>query len=168
MLLNPEEFNPYYNPYILLSKYEDIIEGLTENLSSVVEFYDAIPDAKLDYAYASGKWTVKDILLHIIDTERIFVYRALRISRQDKTPMTGFEQDDYVVSGKAKDRSMDSLLNEYISVRKATIALFETFTDSQLKSIGVASDSPVSVRAIGYIITGHENHHNNIIKERYL
>lgn len=168
MLLDSNEYNPYYKPYILLAVHDDIVEGLSENLSLVTAFYNTIPDSKHDYSYAIGKWTVKDILLHIIDTERIFVYRALRIARQDKSPMSGFEQDDYVISGNANGRSMDSLIDEYISVRKATINLFKSFTENQLKSTGVASNSPVSVRAIGYIIAGHENHHNTVIKERYL
>jgi uncharacterized damage-inducible protein DinB len=100
-ILNPNEYNPYYSPYLRLTTSENIIEGLMKNLETVVTFYEAIPDEKLDYAYAEGKWTVKDILLHIIDTERIFAYRALRIARNDKTVMEGFEQDNYVLTGNA-------------------------------------------------------------------
>lgn len=168
MNLSPEEFNPYYLPYINLKTSEDIVEGLKLNLKSVVDFYQSIPNEKYDYAYADGKWTIKDILLHVIDTERIFAYRALRIGRNDQTPIIGFEQDDYVSNAKATRRSMDSLLEEYVAVRKATLSLFTSFNDEQFKYLGVASNSTVSVRAIGYIITGHENHHNNVIRERYL
>ncbi|MDG1661667.1 MAG: DinB family protein [Winogradskyella sp.] len=103
-----------------------------------------------------------------MDTERVFVYRAMRIARQDKTEMVGFEQDDYVDAGKANNRTINSLIEEYKAVRNATIVLFDSFSDEELKSIGKANGSPVSVRAIGYIITGHENHHNNVIRERYL
>lgn len=168
MNISHDEFNPYYLPYIQLSANQDIVLGLKKNVISVVDFYQNIPSEKLEHAYAEGKWTPKDILLHIIDTERVFVYRAMRIARQDKTEMVGFEQDDYVDAGKANNRTINSLIEEYKAVRNATIVLFDSFSDEELKSIGKANGSPVSVRAIGYIITGHENHHNNVIRERYL
>lgn len=168
MNISHDEFSPYYLPYIQLAANQDIVLGLKENVISVVDFYQNIPSEKLDHAYAEGKWTPKDILLHIIDTERVFVYRAMRIARQDKTEMVGFEQDDYVDAGKANNRTINSLIEEYKAVRNATIVLFDSFSDEELKSIGKANGSPVSVRAIGYIITGHENHHNNVIRERYL
>ncbi|GGI57402.1 DinB family protein [Winogradskyella haliclonae] len=168
MQLPQEEFNPYYLPYINSATSSDLVGGLKQNLKSVVAFYDSIPEEKLEYAYAEGKWTVKDILLHIIDTERIFAYRAMRVARQDKTALAGFEQDDYVNAANASNRTIESLLEEYKVVRNATISLFESFTDESLKAIGTASGSPISTRAIGYIITGHENHHNTVIRERYL
>jgi uncharacterized damage-inducible protein DinB len=166
--INTNEYNPYYKTYIDNATDADILKGLEQNLENVVAFYLEIDDAKHDYAYASGKWTVKDILLHIIDTERIFAYRALRIARHDKTEMAGFEQDDYVEHGKTKKRSLKSLIEEYKAVRLATISLFKSFEKLSLEQIGQASGSAISVRAIGYIITGHENHHNQIIRERYL
>jgi hypothetical protein len=168
MLLNPKEYDPYYEAYIQLVKKEDCVKYLSENLKTVVEFYARIPDKKLNFAYAEGKWTVKDILLHLIDTERIFAYRALRIARNDKTAMEGFNHNDFAISAQAKMRNRAGLISEYISVRTATISLFESFTKEQMKLIGIASNSSISVRAIGFIITGHENHHNTIIKERYL
>ncbi len=146
----------------------DIVKGLKQNLDTLVSFYESIPLVKHDYAYAEDKWTVKDILLHIIDTERIFAYRALRIARQDKTPLAGFDQDDYVASGNTNVRSLENLIEEYKSVRQSTISLYESFNSSELMEIGEASGFPISVRALGYIITGHENHHNQVIKERYL
>lgn len=168
MSLNPKEYDLYYEAYIQLVKKEDCVKYLSENLKTVVEFYTGIPDKKLNYAYAEGKWTVKDILLHLIDTERIFAYRALRIARNDKTAMEGFNHNDFVISAQAKLRNRAGLISEYISVRTATISLFESFTKEEMKLIGTASHSSISVRAIGFIITGHENHHNTIIKERYL
>ncbi|RNC87295.1 MAG: DinB family protein [Winogradskyella sp.] len=168
MNLLENEYHPYYLPYINLTANDDIVEGLEYNLKHVVEFYNSIPAHKLDYAYAEGKWTIKDILLHCIDAERIFAYRALRISRQDKTNLAGFEQNGYVEAGKASDRSLERLLEEFTTTRKANISLFQSFSDKQMQSIGTASNSNVSVRALGYIITGHENHHINVIKERYL
>ncbi|BAO77466.1 DinB family protein [Winogradskyella sp. PG-2] len=166
--LNHTEYNSYYKAYIDNATNDDIVEGLEKNLETVVEFYSSIRSDKHDYAYAEGKWTVKDVLLHVIDTERIFAYRALRIGRYDKTPLTGFEQDDYVINGNTKYRTLDSLLEEYITVRQATISLYKSFNSETLEYLGEASGFPISVRALGYIITGHENHHNQLIKERYL
>ncbi|WP_299113583.1 DinB family protein [uncultured Winogradskyella sp.] len=166
--LNSTEYHTYYKSYIDNAADIDIVKGLKRNLDEHIEFYLKIPSLKHSYAYAEGKWTIKDILLHIIDTERIFSYRALRIARHDTTPLAGFEQDDYVVNGNTKNRTLENLLSEYKAVRQATIALFESFEINQLKCIGEASGAPISVRALGYIITGHENHHNQVIVERYL
>ena len=168
MKLNSDEYNPYYQPFISKAAEGSISEALTNNCKTVLEFYNNIPQEKLDYAYAEGKWTIKDMLIHLIDTERVFSYRAMRIARQDKTEMVGFEQDDYVMAAQTNTRSIEDLLNEYKAVRQATIALYKSFSEEELKSIGTASGSPISVRAIGCIITGHENHHNTMIKDRYL
>lgn len=127
-----------------------------------------MPIEKQNYRYAEGKWTPKDILLHLVDAERIFAYRALRIARNDKTALPGFEENDYVIEAKAEERSMSSLLEEYSEVRKATISLFLNFGEEVLKRLGEASNCSVSVRAIGYIILGHEKHHVDVIFERYL
>jgi hypothetical protein len=166
--LNPEEYNPYYKQYIDKTSDLDIVNGLKQNLMSVVEFFESISQEKHLYAYAENKWSILDILLHIIDTERIFSYRALRIIRKDKTPMVGFDQDEFVISGNANNRSMDSLIEEYKSVRNSTITLYSNLRSESLKLIGKASGSNISARAIGYIIIGHENHHISIIRERYL
>ena len=166
--ITAEEFHPYYKGYIDKATDTNISMGLELNLDSVTGFFSGIPKEKEDFAYAKGKWTIKDILLHIIDAERVFSYRALRIGRGDATPLAGFEQDSYVISANASKRSLQSLIEEYTSVRKSTISLFQCFDDHTLLRMGEASGSPVSVRALGYIITGHENHHIEVIKERYL
>ncbi len=166
--LSQNEYNSYYKSYIDNATGIDIVKGLEQNLDNVVSFYMSIPFSKHDYAYAEGKWTVKDVLLHIIDTERVFAYRALRIARQDKTALVGFEQDNYVENGNAKARSLENLLEEYKIVRQSTIVLYRSFGSSELKEVGEASGFPISVRALGYIFTGHENHHIHVIKERYL
>mgnify|MGYP001048892117 CR=1 FL=1 len=163
----PKEYNAYYRQYIDNSADFNIVEGLKKNMDLMVEFYSKIPEENHDFSYEVGKWSVKDILLHIIDTERVFAYRALRIARQDKTPLAGFEQDDYVVTAEAKKRSLENILEEYKIVRQASIALYNSFDSNALEQIGEASGSPISVRAIGYILTDHENHHNNVIKQRY-
>ncbi|MUU77202.1 DinB family protein [Winogradskyella endarachnes] len=167
-MINSNEYNSYYQPYIDYATNSSILEGLSINLKDVVAFFETISEEKQEYAYAKGKWTIKDILLHLIDTERIFSYRALRISRNDKLPLQGFEQDDYVLNGYANNRSMENLIKEYIAVRKSTIALYKSFNTDALLKIGEASGFPISVRALGYIITGHENHHVSVIKKRYL
>ncbi len=165
--LHPEEYNPYYLTY--LKKTEGLsLDSLVENFDKVLQFLQDIPQDKQEYRYAEGKWTIKEVVLHLIDTERIFSYRALRIARQDQTPMPGFDQDQYVAPSKANHRTFQSLLKEYIAVKTATITLFESFDQEMLTQIGTASNHPISVRAMGFIIMGHENHHCEIIKERYL
>ncbi|WP_111682664.1 DinB family protein [Winogradskyella tangerina] len=166
--LDASEYHPYYKAYIDKATGTVIVEGLKSNLQTVSDFLSEIPKRKHNYAYAEGKWTIKEVLLHIIDTERIFAYRALRIARGDQTPLAGFEQNDYVIKSNASNRSFESLVQEYESVRKATISLFDSFDRTSQQRVGEASGAPISVRALGYIITGHENHHIEVIKTRYL
>ncbi len=166
--LKPTEYHKFYKNYITKATSKNILEGLLLNLEAVTNFYNAIPNTKHNFVYAEGKWTVKDILLHISDTERILAYRALRIARGDSTPLAGFEQDGFVVNGNANARNLKTLLDEYIAVRQSTIALYKSFDSDSLLKMGEASGTAISVRALGYIITGHENHHNTIIKELYL
>ncbi len=168
MIIEAKEYDPYYKPYIEKVNATSVVEGLNHNLTNVAAFFRTIPQEKLEYRYAEGKWTVKDIILHLTDAERVFAYRALRIGRGDVTPLTGFDQDVFVSNGNANQRHVDSLISEYIAVRKASIALFECFGDDELLKLGIASGSDVSVRALGCFIIGHENHHCQIIKERYL
>ena len=134
----------------------------------MVSFISNISSEKLEYRYAEGKWTIKDILLHLIDAERIFAYRALRIGRGDKTPLAGFEENGYVINANANSRSVESLINEFQLVRKSTLELFQNFSEEQLAYLGTSSDNIISVRAIGFIISGHQNHHLKVIVERYL
>ena len=163
------EFAPFYANYIAKANSNtSIIDGLIQQSTIVSEFLKSIPSSKLNYRYSENKWTIKDIILHLIDAERIFSYRALRIARGDKTELQGFEEDDYVIEANAGERSLSSLLEEYKMVRNATICLFKSFNNEQMLRIGTASNSSISVRAIGIIIQGHEKHHLEIIKERYL
>ena len=129
---------------------------------------NSIPNHKLEYRYAEGKWTVKELLQHLIDSERIFTYRALRFAREDSTNIPGYEHDDYIIPSRANKRTIDSLLQEYKALRASSIKLFESFDEDMLLQIGSANSSNVSVRAMGYIMIGHETHHCNVIKERYL
>lgn len=166
--LKSEEFNSYYSPYINLVAHKDIVTSLQQNLEEALAFYKTIPEEKWLFSYADGKWTIKEVVQHLLDTERVFAYRALCFSRKDNVELPGFDQDDYLINSNANSRSKESLIEEYISIRKATITLFNYFSDEMLIQIGVASNNPLSVRAAGYIIVGHEKHHNNVIKERYL
>jgi len=166
--LSVDEYNPYYQQYIKKAGDVTISEGLKDNGDVTIAFLESISEEKLEYRYEEGKWTIKEIIQHIIDTERIFTYRALCIARKDKSLLPGYDQDDYAVNSEANNRSMISLMNEYKSVRLSSIILFESFSSEMLKRIGIASNSNLSPRAVAFITIGHENHHCEIIKERYL
>lgn len=162
------EYNSFYQPYIDKVGGNNVYDGLRNNHITTIPFFKSISKGKLNYRYAENKWTVKEILLHLIDTERVFAYRAMRIARKDQTELHGFDQDAFVAQSRATQRSIESLLAEYTSVRMATVSLFDSFDQGSLAQIGTANNSGLSVRAIAFIILGHENHHLQIIKERYL
>lgn len=167
MIISETEYAPFYHTYVK-TVGEDIFASLNQQLLSIPEFMQRIPAQKEDYAYAPGKWTVKEVFGHLIDTERIMAYRALRIARADETPLSGFEENDYVASSHYHQRSMESLATEFELVRKSNLFLFESFNDEELRRMGVASGKDVSVRALLFIIAGHVNHHKRILEERYL
>ena len=165
----PGEYDPYAIMYIRLLPDDGlIIKHLDEQRAATVRFFQSIPPQKLTYRYAPGKWTVKEILLHIIDDERIYAYRALRFARGDSTPLPGFDQDPYALSSQANDRSIETLLDEYQAVRRSTLSLFSNFPEESFTRGGTANGHYVSVRALLYHLAGHELHHINIIKEKYL
>ncbi|MBP2832673.1 DinB family protein [Aquimarina sp. U1-2] len=166
--LKEEEFNPYYGMYIAKSVHPNIVEGLSISKIEFVNFVNSIPEDKLGYAYADKKWTIAEVLQHLIDTERIFAYRALRFARNDKTPLMGFDQDDYVPNSRANRLSTNEISNDFEAVRNSSIALFKSFDSEMLLNIGKASGSSMSVRAVGYILEGHQKHHFEVIEERYL
>jgi uncharacterized damage-inducible protein DinB len=166
--LSNNEFSSFYATYIEAVSDVDLIDGLENGLNQLVSFFTNIPFEKLEYRYAENKWTIKDILLHLIDSERIFAYRALRIGRGDQTTLPGFEENDYVPNARANTRDLESLIYEYAIVRNATIVLFKNFSTEQLLNIGTASNTSISVRAIGFIIAGHQSHHLNVIEVLYL
>jgi len=163
------EYNPYAIMYIKLLPDDGlIIKHLKENFKAGKYFILSVPEERLQYRYAENKWTIKEILVHIMDDERIYAYRALRIARNDKTELPGFEQDDYVPYSRANERSLKNILNEYATIRKATITLFENLDEAAFLRTGVANGHIVSVRALAYHIAGHELHHMSVIRERYL
>lgn len=163
------EFPPYAIMYIKLLPDDGLLlQHLADNLEMVKGFVSTLSDKQLLYRYAENKWTIKEILVHIIDDERIYAYRALCFARNEKTSLPGFEQDDYVLYSNANDRTIEDIMEEYESVRHATITLFKSFDNAALLREGTANENKATVRALGYHIAGHELHHINVIKEKYL
>ena len=156
------EYGAYYEKYINLVAGSDIIQSLETSTSDFLQFLQTLPANKWDYSYKWGKWTIKETLLHLMDTERIFAYRALRIARKDTTPLPGFEQDDYVPSSEAASRSPESIIEEYKAVRTMTIQLFKNLPATAYEQIGTASENPLSPLGVAYIIVGHQQHHWNL------
>lgn len=163
-----DEYSKFNATYIQALENVELFEELEISLHSFIKFVQNIPLDKFDYSYAEGKWTIKEIIQHIIDTERIFAYRALRISRNDKTPLPGFEENDYAQNTDAKTRSIQDLLTEFSAVRHSNLLMFKSFSDEQLRRIGTASNHEISVRAIGFLLLGHVKHHQKVFEERYL
>ncbi|WP_418262972.1 DinB family protein [Flavobacterium faecale] len=166
--LNTSEYSKYFSTYINALENEDLIEDLEISLHQFIKFVQNIPMDKFDFRYAEGKWTIKDIIQHLIDSERVFSYRAMRISRNDKTALPGFDENDYVANTNANTRGIQDLLTELSAVRFSTLYFFKSLSDEQLIREGIASGSAVSVRALGFLIMGHQKHHQKIFKERYL
>lgn len=166
--LNTNEYVAYQKMYLDLVEAEQIVTLLEQSLNEFTILINGLSDEKLNYAYQEGKWTIKELILHMIDTERIFQYRALRFAREDKTMLPGFSENDFVPFSKANSRTRESLLEEYRVVRESTIALYKSFSDEVLLIVGNSSGGTMSVRALGYLIVGHQTHHVNIIQERYL
>ena len=160
------EYAPYYERYVSLVPDGDILATLEGQAPQTVALL-APHQADGDFRYAAGKWSVKEALGHVIDTERVFSYRGLRIARNDRTPLAGFEQDDYVKYGPFGQCSLTALLEEFTSVRQATLSLFRALDEAAWARRGVASNNEVSVRGLAYIIAGHELHHRRIFQERY-
>jgi len=167
--LKTTDYAPYYGVYYeLLSGETNLHQALDKGETQFKSLLDKIPDSKLQFAYAEGKWTIAEVLLHILDTERIFQYRALRFARKDATPVPGFEQDDYVLAANTSNRTKESILTEYIAIRSSTIALFNSFDKETLLLAGTASGARMSVGAVGFLLSAHQLHHSKIIEERYL
>lgn len=166
-LLKSDDYPAIYENYID-NVQGDVIEELSTQLDSFPEFIKKIPLEKHLYSYAPGKWTVKEILCHIIDTERVMSYRALRFARNDMTALAAFEQDEFVTFGRHNERTIESIIEEFVSLRRANISLFKTFNETELCRKGMASDRLVSVLAFIYVIAGHLNHHKFIIQQKYL
>ena len=169
-MLRPKQgdYIPYYETYISKIEGDDILKTLETQLSEVVVLFKSIPEEKGSYAYADGKWTIKELIGHINDTERVFAYRAMCFARGEKKSLPGFEQDDYVRGGDFNNRSLSDLINEFRLLRESDLVLFKSFNEDALSQIGNGNQGKVTVLAILYIIAGHTQHHINILKAKYL
>jgi hypothetical protein len=163
----PGEFAPYYERYISLVAGTDILGTLDAQRRQTLLLLSGRDDRDGEYRYAPGKWSAKEVLGHVCDTERVFAYRALRIARGDQTPLAGFEQDDYVKNGPFAKAPTEEIIEDYIAVRRASITLFRNLDEAAWVRRGVANNNEVSVRALAYIIAGHELHHRRILEEKY-
>jgi len=162
------EHAPYYERYTTLVPEGDIVSILTRQMEETLQLLRGVDEARAGYRYAPDKWSIKQLVGHVIDGERIFSYRALRFARNDQNPLTGFDQDDFVRGGNFDDRNLSDLVDEFENVRRATIHLFKPLSDEAWLRRGTANDDEVSVRALAYIMAGHVTHHNQILKSRYL
>jgi hypothetical protein len=164
----PAEFLPYYARYIEQVADGDIVETLRTQVEATLDVVRALPEARGGHRYAPGKWSIREVLGHMADTERIMAYRALRISRGDATPLAGFDEDRYVAGARFDDRSLASLAEDLAVVRLGTVALLSPLSDTELARVGSANGAPVTARALAWIIAGHERHHLGILRDRYL
>ncbi len=161
------EYNPHYDQYIALVPHEDILEALRAELISTAAFFRAVPQAKENFAYATNKWTIKQVLQHIVDTERIFMYRALCFARGEEQELPGYDENKYAAALLLDNVSLGNIVEEYESVRKSTILFLEHLDDSLYSATGIANKSQVTVQALAAITAGHELHHIQVIQERY-
>jgi len=159
---------PFYHKYVELVKEATLLEALSSSNQMLTQLVKAMPESLGEYRYASDKWSIKELLCHIMDAERIFAYRALRFARNDATPLAAFEENDYAPQANAHGRTLAQLTTEIINLRTTTRDLFASFTPEMLQRKGSANNNVVSVVNIGYIIAGHETHHRIVLTERYL
>nr|MBC7612841.1 DinB family protein [Pseudopedobacter sp.] len=164
------EYNPFYEGYIQLASAgnQPILKRLKSQLNAIDDFLADIPAKKYDYAYADGKWTVKQVISHLIDTERVMTYRAMRIARNDQTDLPGYDQDLIVANTDIDKYSYEDLVDELVMLRQANLFFFKCLTDDDMRKKGTANGNVVSAGALLFIIYGHIEHHFNILKEKYL
>ncbi|HKR00327.1 MAG TPA: DinB family protein [Pyrinomonadaceae bacterium] len=165
---DPSEYVSYYGKYIALVPEGDILVSLSGQMKETLALLKEIPEERAGHRYAPDKWSIKEVIGHLIDTERVFAYRAMRFGRGDETPLPGFDQDEYIRNASFDSQQLSDLAAEFEHVRLANILLFRHLKDEAWGHRGAANDSPVSVRALAYIIAGHELHHREIIRSKYL
>lgn len=158
----------FYHNYINLVKEDDLTNVFTQTQQKLLDLLASIPDETWDYSYAEGKWSIKELVQHLIDAERIFCYRALCFARKDNVSLPGFDENSYAMNSKANQRSKESLVDEMRVVQRSTLSMFSSFDEEQLEASGVANNNSIYVSAIGFIINGHALHHKKILEERYL
>ncbi len=158
----------YYRPYFDYINEESVVELLRTSAEDFTCLVNTFSNEKAEYRYQEGKWNVKDLIQHIIDAERVFVYRAMRFARNDSAGLSGFDQDDYVASINASKRDIENLMNEFLATRSSTTSLFSSLSAEDFQRAGKASGVTFSVEVLGYFIAGHLLHHVKIIREKYL
>src|SRR5215212_3841265 len=163
-----KEYDPYYEKYISLVEKEDIVDLLERQRSEISDAFGGLGEGRGMFSYGDGKLTIKEMLSHMIDGERMFAYRALRISRGDKTPIEGFEQEGYIENSHANKRLFEDLIKELNLLREANLLFFRNLEGEDWKRSGTANEKEISVRALAFIMAGHIRHHLNILNERYL
>ncbi len=168
MLLNLSTVPNFYKNYVKQIEETDLLQALRISGHRALELVHSISEEKADFRYAPDKWTIRELLCHIVDAERIFAYRALRFARNDKTPLASFEENDYATQANAEGRSLQKIAAEMAHLRSSTIDLFESFTPEMLMRKGSVNNNELSVIALAFIIAGHETHHCHVLKERYL
>jgi uncharacterized damage-inducible protein DinB len=162
------EYAPYYEKYVAQVPDGELAETLEDQLKETRSLLGSLSEKEADFRYAEGKWSIKEVLGHISDQERVFSYRLLRIARGDQTPLAGFDHDEYVNMGNFSARSLAGLLDEFTAVRQASIALLRSLDTAAWLRRGMANQQGISVRALAFILAGHERHHRQILQERYL
>src|SRR6056297_77666 len=165
--LRENEFNHFYATKLSMVGEESLLEALESSRDWFVAYTSKLTADKLAYSYGPNKWTVAGVLIHITDTERIFQYRAFRFSKNDQTPLPGFDHEDYVSESESEKRTVEDIVAEFLSVREATLFMFRRMSKEKLRYIGTASEMPWSVAALGFVISGHLKHHSKILEERY-
>jgi hypothetical protein len=165
---SPESYFPYFKRYVDQVPEEDLATAFSNQLPVIKDLLNAISEEKSTYAYAPGKWTLKELLQHITDTERIFNYRALAISRKETASLPGFDEDSYTVNSNANSRTWRTLVDEFLAVRESTRFLYDSFSAEAMEASGTASNNPVTVISLGFTTLGHFYHHKKVMEERYL
>jgi uncharacterized damage-inducible protein DinB len=165
---NPDEYGAFYETYISKVDTNDPVSELKKSRQELLSLISSLKKKQLKYRYAEGKWSIKEILVHLMDSERIFSYRALRFARNDQTELPGFTENSFAENSNADARKLKSLLREYRSLRESTIQLFSNFDEAMMMRLGKANKNPMSVRALLFVILGHQKHHLGVIRERYL
>ena len=167
--LNNTEYNDYIAIYIdKIDDQTELISGYKDDKKMIIDFFTSIPKEKLAYRYLPEKWSIKEVFQHMIDSERIFMYRLLRIARNDKTALAGFDQNIFIKPSGADEKSLDTLLIEFETTRMYSLNILESLSDVNLKNMGIVSDAPISARACAFLLLGHSIWHVDILKERYL
>jgi uncharacterized damage-inducible protein DinB len=164
----PTEYPAYFETYLKRLPDTDILAFLSEQVETLINLFENMPEANAEKGYAEGKWSLKELLQHMLDTERIMAYRAICFSRGEESMLPGFEEDGYAANSNANRRALEDILAEYRMLRQSTIALFKSFSSEMLMRTGNANNAQYNVRSIAWVIAAHENHHMNIIQTRYL